>query len=54
MFDGHGGKDVSLLVKEIFVDRFLKNSAYKQKNYDTALKEVFREMDDYMLSEEGK
>jgi len=28
VFDGHGGKDVSLLVKEIFVDRLLKNSAY--------------------------
>lgn len=54
VFDGHGGKDVSLLVKEIFTDRLLKNSAYKQKNYDTALKETFYEMDQYMLSEEGK
>ena len=54
VFDGHGGKDVSLLVKEIFTDRLVKNSAFKQKNYDTALKETFREMDEYMLSEEGK
>ena len=53
VFDGHGGKEVSILVKDKFAEMIQKLESYKSKQYDKALKEVFYEMDKFLESDEG-
>ena len=45
MFDGHGGKEVSIFVKEMFVQELIKLDEYKKKCYGDALKKCFHRMD---------
>jgi len=45
VFDGHGGREVSQYVKEVFVNELKENKAYKDKKYDLALTETFVKMD---------
>lgn len=54
VFDGHGGKEVSIFVKEKFVAELIKSEEYKSKNYAEALKKNFRRMDVIMEEPEGK
>lgn len=54
VFDGHGGKEVSIFVKEKFCDELVKLDEYKSKNYGAALKKCFRRMDVIMEESEGK
>ena len=54
VFDGHGGKEVSLFVKEVFVDELIKLEEYKNQQYEAALKKCFRRMDLMMEEPEGK
>jgi protein phosphatase 1G len=54
VFDGHGGKEVSIYVKEKFVEELVKLEEFKNRQYGEALKRNFRRMDELMLSEEGK
>ena len=49
VFDGHGGSEVSIYVKEKFVDQLIKLPEFKSKNYEQALKTCFHQMDKLML-----
>lgn len=53
VFDGHGGKEVSLLVKDIFFLELQKLPEFKSKDYGAALKQIFKRMDEIIESEEG-
>lgn len=53
VFDGHGGKVVSIYVKRVFVEELKKLQSFKQKNYEAALKEIMFRMDERLLSKEG-
>ena len=53
VFDGHGGKEVSIWVKEKFVDELVKLDEYKNRQYGDALRKCFRRMDEMMLQPEG-
>jgi serine/threonine protein phosphatase PrpC len=54
VFDGHGGKEVSLYVKKHFVDELRKLDSFKNGNYEAALCEIFKRMDDLLLTKEGE
>ena len=41
-------------MKQFFKDELLKLESFKAKEYEKALKEVFKKMDDMLLSDEGK
>ena len=53
VFDGHGGKEVSIFVKERFCQELCKLESFKSRDYQTALREIFRKMDTIMLEPEG-
>ena len=53
VFDGHGGKEVSIWVKEMFVKELVKLEEFKSKNYGAALSTIFRKMDTLMLEPAG-
>ena len=53
VFDGHGGKEGSIWVKEKFCEELVKLEQYKSKNYAEALKACFRQMDVLMKTPEG-
>lgn len=53
VFDGHGGKEVSIFVKEKFVAELVKLEEYKSRNYGDALKACFLKMDTMMKEPEG-
>jgi serine/threonine protein phosphatase PrpC len=48
VFDGHGGKDVAIFVKQKFVDYLVKSAEYKEGRYEEALKRNFIQMDELM------
>ena len=54
VFDGHGGKEVSIWVKERFVEELVKLEEYKSRNYGAALTVAFRKMDVLMEEPEGR
>ena len=53
VFDGHGGKEVSIYVKEKFCEELVKLEEFKSRNYGEALRVCFRRMDIMMESPEG-
>jgi protein phosphatase 1G len=53
VFDGHGGKEVSIFVKEKFVAELIKLEDFKSRNYAEALKACFLRMDKMMKEPEG-
>eukprot|EP00350_Pseudokeronopsis_sp_OXSARD2_P008286 CAMPEP_0170556792 /NCGR_PEP_ID=MMETSP0211-20121228/18683_1 /TAXON_ID=311385 /ORGANISM="Pseudokeronopsis sp., Strain OXSARD2" /LENGTH=79 /DNA_ID=CAMNT_0010867343 /DNA_START=90 /DNA_END=329 /DNA_ORIENTATION=+ len=53
VFDGHGGKEVALYIKDRFVAELKKLPSYQNKDYPNALKEVFIKMDDLLKSPQG-
>ena len=54
VFDGHGGKEVSIFVEKVFKDELVKLEEFKNKDYEAALKAAFRHMDVMLQTEEGK
>lgn len=44
---------MSIFVKEKFCEELQKLDSYKQRNYELALKEIFRKMDTIMLEPAG-
>ena len=54
VFDGHGGKEVSLFVKKYFVQEFMNNKNTKRDDIPESLKETFLKMDELLSSEKGK
>ena len=54
VFDGHGGKEVALFVKNHFKEELVKLQSFRQKWYRQALEECFFKMDELMQTEEGK
>lgn len=53
VFDGHGGKEVSIWVKEKFCEELVKLQEFKSGEYGKALRTCFRRMDVMMLEPEG-
>ena len=45
VFDGHGGKEVSLFVKNHFIEEFMNNKNTKYENISKALIETFLKME---------
>lgn len=54
VFDGHGGKEASIYVREKFVAELIKLDDFKSKQYGEALKKCFRRMDVMMDEPEGR
>ena len=54
VFDGHGGKEASIYVREKFVAELVKLEEFKSKQYGEALKKCFRRMDVMMDEPEGR
>jgi len=44
---------VSIWVKEMFIKELIKLEEYRSKNYEAALKTIFRKMDTLMLEPAG-
>ena len=53
-FDGHGGKEVSIYVKKHFIEELKRLDSYRSGNYDSALREIFKKMDDMLLTPVGE
>lgn len=53
VFDGHGGKEVSIFVKAVFCQELIKLEEYKNKQYEKALSKAFLRMDVMMKEPEG-
>ena len=54
VFDGHGGKEVSLFVKKYFTPEFLNSKSFKIGNFKNCLIETFLRMDELMIENKGK
>ena len=54
VFDGHGGKEVSLFVKNHFIKEFMNNKNTKYENISNSLIETFLKMDELLKSKKGK
>ena len=54
VFDGHGGKEASIYVREKFVNELVKLDDFKNKQYGAALSKCFRKMDVMMDEPEGR
>ena len=54
VFDGHGGPEVALFVKNHFVEQLVSSGAYKRQDYKQALINTFLKMDRMLLSKKGK
>ena len=54
VFDGHGGPEVAIFVKEHFKANLIKNSSYKSGDYKKALEQVFVKMDRLLQSDKGR
>ena len=53
VFDGHGGKEVAEFVSRHFCVELLNSRAYKEGNFEQALKETFLRMDELLRTTEG-
>ena len=54
VFDGHGGKEVSLFVKNHFIEEFMNNKNTKYENISKALIETFLKMDELLRTKKGR
>ena len=54
VFDGHGGKEVSLYVKEIFAKKLTELEEFKAKEYEDSLRKIFYDIDVGMQNKEGQ
>jgi serine/threonine protein phosphatase PrpC len=53
VFDGHGGKEVAEYVSRHFCAELLRSPAYRQGNFEQALKDTFLRMDDLLKTPDG-
>ena len=53
VFDGHGGREVAMYVKNHFCSIFLSNKSYQKGNIKTALIETFIQLDQDLQSPQG-
>ena len=53
VFDGHGGKEVAEFVSRHFCIELVNNRAFKDGNYEQALKDTFLRMDELLRTPEG-
>eukprot|EP00347_Sterkiella_histriomuscorum_P023200 403335568 len=53
VFDGHGGREVALFVKDVYIRELSKLQSFKNKDYETALRESFIRIDDILKSPQG-
>lgn len=53
VLDGHGGEEVSKVVASKFPLFLKSNPSFKLKNYQAALAETFKEMDQWLTTQEG-
>jgi len=54
VFDGHGGQEVALWVKDNFKKELIKLQSYKSKCYKEALEECFLKLDELMETPAGQ
>lgn len=54
VFDGHGGKEVAVYVKNHFTEELINNASYKKGEIKKALIENFLKMDEIMVEKNGK
>lgn len=54
VFDGHGGKEVSMFVAKNFISELMQNTHYQSGRYDSALSQTFLRMDVLLQTEAGK
>lgn len=53
VFDGHGGRDVSVFLGRHFARELLNSAKYQMGDYEAALKETYLQMDQLLLSDAG-
>ena len=53
VFDGHGGEQVARFCEKMMPQLLMANEEYLAKNYQTALEEVFVELDYMLINDEG-
>jgi serine/threonine protein phosphatase PrpC len=54
VFDGHGGREVAMFVKNHFTKNLVNCAAYRRKDFKLALENTFLKMDRLLLTEKGK
>lgn len=54
VFDGHGGPEVAHYVAQTLPKELLNEPYFKLKNYAKALANVFKRIDDMLLSNRGE
>jgi serine/threonine protein phosphatase PrpC len=54
VFDGHGGREVALYVKDKFVEELKKLQSFKNKDYFNALRDIFIQVDELLKTPQGK
>lgn len=53
VFDGHGGKDISVFLGRHFAGELLNSAKYQHGDYEGALKDTYMLMDQLLLSDAG-
>jgi len=53
VFDGHGGKDISVFLGRHFAGELLNSAKYQNGDYEGALKDTYLLMDQLLLSDTG-
>lgn len=54
VFDGHGGLEVSSYARDLLIPTLKNNTSYKNRQYETALTEIFLQIDQMISSDEGE
>jgi serine/threonine protein phosphatase PrpC len=53
VFDGHGGREVAYYVRDRFEAELQKLTSFKNKDYQTALREAFIRIDELLVTQQG-
>ena len=54
VFDGHGGHEVAMMIKDVYVNELISLEEFKKQEYGAALKRSFMKMDEFMRTEKGR
>jgi serine/threonine protein phosphatase PrpC len=54
IFDGHGGNQVADFVKDHFVKELVKSGGFEEGDYNKALEQTFKKMDELMRTKKGE
>ena len=52
VFDGHGGSEVSTYLRDNFCNTLRENESFKNKDYELALVQTFKELDESFKKDE--